>query len=213
MQKSVSLADQVFAQLEKDILTGKYSRGDLLTEMQVSEELGVSRTPVREALSRLEHEHLIESASKGMKVLGVSAQDAEDIYQIRKQIETLAASYCAQRITDDQLKELSDIVDYQELCVQKGNHEQVKVLDSEFHHKIYEYTGSIVLYDTLAPLHTKIQKFRQRSIEAQSRAKESNEEHRMILEALRSRDPERAKQAMLAHLTNAHDHLKKIKAI
>ena len=68
IHKSVSLADQVFERLESDILTGKYQRGEILTEMKLCQELGVSRTPVREALRRLEQEHIIEECAKGMLV-------------------------------------------------------------------------------------------------------------------------------------------------
>ena len=79
IHKPVSLADQVFEQLESDILTGKYQRGEILTEMKLCEELGVSRTPVREALRRLEQEHIIEECGKGMLVLSITAEDAENI--------------------------------------------------------------------------------------------------------------------------------------
>jgi len=213
MLKNVSLADQVFERLEQDILTGKYSRGDILTEAQICAEYGVSRTPVRTALELLEQEHIVESTMKGTMVLGVTEQDADDIYEIRRRVEVLAAAYCAKNITDEQLQVLNDILDYQELCVEKKNSEQVKALDSEFHTKLYEFSGSIVLYDTLVPLHRKIQKYRQRSVEVKSRARASNIEHRAIVEAIASRDPEKAEQAMLAHLTSAQRHLKEIKAI
>lgn len=69
--KTISLADQVFEHLENDILSGKYSRGESLTESKLSAELGVSRTPIREALRRLEQEHLIEESPKGMVVVGI----------------------------------------------------------------------------------------------------------------------------------------------
>ncbi len=213
MQKSVSLADQVFDRLEQDILTGKYARGDILTEAQICEKLGVSRTPVRVALSRLEAEHITESSSRGTVVLGVTEQDAEDIYEIRRRVEVLAAAYCAKNIKPEQITVLNDILDYQELCAEKKNSEQVKALDSEFHTKLYEFSGSVVLYDTLVPLHRKIQKYRQKSVEAKSRAKASNAEHRSIVEAIASGDPARAEKAMLDHLMSAENHLKEIKAI
>ena len=70
--RTVSLADQVFERLEADILSGKYQRGEILTELKLSEIMGVSRTPVREALRRLEQEHLIEDTNKGSVVLGIT---------------------------------------------------------------------------------------------------------------------------------------------
>ena len=70
--KTVSLAEQVFERLESDILTGVYQRGDVLTELKLVSDLGVSRTPVREALRRLEQEHIIEITTKGILILGVT---------------------------------------------------------------------------------------------------------------------------------------------
>ena len=73
--KTVSLSDQVFEQLESDILSGKYQRGDIITEMQLCSELGVSRTPIREALRRLFQEHLIEDTPRGTMVLSITPKE------------------------------------------------------------------------------------------------------------------------------------------
>ena len=73
--KTISLADQVFEHLESDILSGKYQRGEILTESKLSAQLGVSRTPIREALRRLEQEHIIEESGKGSVVIGISEKD------------------------------------------------------------------------------------------------------------------------------------------
>ena len=72
-RKSISIADQIFEQLERDILSGKYARGELLTELRLSEELGVSRTPIREAIRRLEQENILEEAGRGVTVVGISS--------------------------------------------------------------------------------------------------------------------------------------------
>ena len=85
--RSVSIADQVFEKLEHDILSGEYARGEVLTETRLSEKLGVSRTPIREALRRLEQEHIIEMRSKGAVVIGISREDIDAIYEIRQRIE------------------------------------------------------------------------------------------------------------------------------
>ena len=82
--KTVSLADQVFEHLETDILSGKYARGEILTESKLSAELGVSRTPIREALRRLEQEHIIEESGKGSIVIGITENDLIDIFLIRE---------------------------------------------------------------------------------------------------------------------------------
>ena len=97
VHKTVSLADQVFDRLEEDILSGVYMRGEILTEMRLCEALGVSRTPIREALKRLEQEHIIEDCGKGMRILSITADDAACIYEMRRRIEGLAARACAEK--------------------------------------------------------------------------------------------------------------------
>ena len=107
--KTVSLADQVFERLESDILSGVYKRGELLTELKLCEALGVSRTPVREAMMRLEQEHIIEDCGKGMRVLSITAEDAACIYEIRSRVEGMAAAACAKNISAEDLKALHDL--------------------------------------------------------------------------------------------------------
>ena len=93
--KTTSLADQVFDKLENDIIVGNYPRGEILTELKLVEQLGVSRTPIREALRRLEQERLIADSGKGSIVLGITEEDFEDIMNIRQPVEGLAAYYAA----------------------------------------------------------------------------------------------------------------------
>ena len=85
--KSISLATQVFEKLEEDIITGVYPKGEILTELKLVEQLGVSRTPIREALRRLEQERLIADTGKGSVVLGITEEDLLDIMNIRQRIE------------------------------------------------------------------------------------------------------------------------------
>ena len=94
--KTVSLADQVFERLEADILSGRFKRGETITELQLCAELGVSRTPVREALRRLYQEHLVEDSGKATVVLGISPQDFRDMCEIRIRIEGLEADSVVQ---------------------------------------------------------------------------------------------------------------------
>lgn len=205
--KTVSLADQVFERLESDILSGVYKRGEILTELKLCEALGVSRTPVREAMKRLEQEHIIEDCGKGMRVLSITAEDAACIYEIRSRVEGLAAAACAKNISAEDLKALRDIVDLQAFYAERGDSDRVKTLDSEFHEMIYRCSGSAVLFDTLSPLHKKVQKFRKAAVEQRSRAEESVKEHRALYEAIASRDEGEAERVMNAHVASARDRL------
>ena len=207
--KTVSLADKVFEHIERDILSGKYERGEIITESKLSAELGVSRTPIREALRRLEQEHLIEESGKGSIVIGISEKDLEDIFLIRMQLECLAASMAAKNHTDEQLAELKETLELQEFYVTKADTEHVKYMDNKFHRILYKLTGSTVFYDTLVPLHRKIQKYRRASLQSKSRAKESVLEHRKVYEAIASRDEDLAAKTVLEHIENAYNHIKK----
>ena len=207
--KTVSLADQVFEHIERDILSGKYERGEIITEGKLSAELGVSRTPIREALRRLDQEHLIEESGKGSVVIGISEKDLEDIFLIRKQLECLAASMAAKNHTDEQLAELKETLELQEFYVTKADTEHVKYMDNKFHRILYKLTGSTVFYDTLVPLHRKIQKYRRASLQSKSRATESVLEHRKIYEAIARGDEELAYKTVLEHIENAYNHIKK----
>lgn len=206
--KAVSLSDQIYERLENDIYSGKYKRGDVLTEPAVCEALGVSRTPVHEAFSRLKYDHIVEDSSKGIVILGISPEDAELIYEIRKSIESKAAAACARNVTPEQLADLSEVLDLQTYYMQRGNSERVKFYDSEFHQKIYKYSGSTIYFDVLSPLHKKIQKYRQASVEDKSRAEDSVQEHRDILDSILKHDEAAAAEAMYLHICRAEEHLK-----
>ena len=126
----VSLADQIFAELEKNILTGVYAIGEVFTEMSFSEKLGVSRTPVREAIRRLEQERLVEVTTKGIVIRGITPKDISDMYEIRLRTEGLASRWVAETISEDVKKELCDIVDLQEFYTAKKDAENIKDMDS-----------------------------------------------------------------------------------
>ena len=206
--RTLSLAEQVFERIEMEILTGKYQRGECLTEMKLVSDLGVSRTPVREALHRLEQEHLVDISPKGILVLGVTQQDLEDIFAIRLRIEGMASAAAARRITDEELSELRETLELQEVYVPRKDADRIKGMDSKFHQLIYRFSGSAILGETLLPLHKKVQKFRKASVENESRAVLSAKEHRAIYEAIAAHDPELADRRTYEHIANAAAHIK-----
>ena len=201
--KTVSLADQVFERLEAEILSGKYQRGEVVTELQLCAELGVSRTPVREALRRLSQEHLIEESPRGTVVLGVVRKDFEDMCAIRLRIEGLAVRGFIDNLTEDSLRQLREAVEFQEFYLNKSDPDHIKAMDSRFHELIYQNCGSAILCDTLSPLHKKVQKFRRLSIEQAGRAETSVKEHRAIYEAIAAKDADLAERLMNEHIGNA----------
>lgn len=205
--KSISLADQVFEHLETDILSGKYQRGESLTESKLSAELGVSRTPIREALKRLEQEHLIEESPKGMTVVGISKKDLDDIFKIRGALEGKAAEMAAKNHTEEQLSIVREALEFQEFYLVKHDPDRIKSMDSRFHETIYKMSGSTVFYDVLVPLHKKLLKYRKASVSESSRAEASVAEHRAIYEAIAARNGELASKLTIEHLNNAYKNM------
>ena len=205
--KTASLADQVFEKLENDIIQGIYPKGEIITELKLVEQLGVSRTPIREALRRLEQERLIEDAGKGSKVLGITEDDLLDIMNIRERIEGLAAYYATINMTDEGRAELSHIVDLQEFYFNKNDPDHLRQVDDEFHDAICRLSKRTVITDTLIPLHRKTRRFRRIAMEDRVRTAKTTQEHRDIYEAIMSGDALLAKKLTKAHIANAKDHM------
>ena len=205
--KSTSLADQVFDKLENDIIQGVYKRGELLTELKLVEQLGVSRTPIREALRRLEQERLIEDTGKGSRVLGITEEDLQDIMNIRERIEGLAAYYAAKNITPETLKELSHIVDLQEFYFSKQDKEHLRQVDDAFHDMICVMSKRSVIADTLIPLMRKTRRYRRVAIDNWERTTRTMNEHRRMYEAIASGNAELAQELATAHIVQSKRYL------
>ena len=205
--KSTSLADQVFDRLENDIIQGVYEKGEILTELKLVEQLGVSRTPIREALRRLEQERLIADAGKGSIVLGITEDDLLDIMNIRQRVEALAAYYATVNITDDGRSELAHIVDLQEFYFNKGDMDHLRRVDDEFHDAICRLSQRNVITDTLVPLHRKTRRYRRIALENRERTAQSMGEHRQIYEAIVAGDAELARQLTAKHIEHAKEHM------
>ena len=205
--RTISLADQVFEKLEDDIITGVYPRGEILTELKLVEQLGVSRTPIREALRRLEQERLIEDCSKGSVVLGITTEDLEDIMNIRQRIEGLAAYYATKNLTPESAKRFKQISDLQDFYYEKQDMDNLRKMDDAFHEAIYELSGRTVIRDTLQPLHHKTQRYRRISMADPQRVENTMREHKAMYEAIVSSNAELAAELTEKHIENAKIHM------
>ena len=205
--KSISLATQVFEKLEEDIITGVYPRGEILTELKLVEQLGVSRTPIREALRRLEQERLIAESGKGSVVLGITMEDLVDIMEIRQRVEGLAAYHATKNLTDEGRKELQQISQLQDFYFEKGDAENLRKMDDKFHDAIYQLSKRPVLRDSLIPLHRKTQRYRRISIEDKARQSRSIQEHKAICNAILSGDAELAEKLITEHIERAKKNM------
>ena len=205
--KTTSLADQVFDKLENDIIQGNYPKGEILTELKLVEQLGVSRTPIREALRRLEQEHLIEDAGKGSRVIGISEDDVKDIMEIREKIEGLASYYATINMTPEGMEELKHIMDMMDFFYAKWDPEHLRRADDDFHETICRLSKRTVIKDTLIPLHRKTRRYRKIAMEDKCRATCTLQEHHEIFEAIKAGNAELANELAVKHIVNAKSHM------
>ena len=209
--QELSLRERVFQTIRNDILKGKYKENEELREITLGKELGVSRTPVREALRQLELEGLVKIVpNKGAYVTGISGKDVNDIYVIRSLLEGLCARWATEHITEEQIDKLEEIILLSEYHVNKKKElaTQVTKLDGEFHEVLYEASNSRILKHVLSDFHKYVQLARKTSVENPQRAEKSIAEHKEILQAIKDRDADRADALTHAHVMNAMKNLK-----
>lgn len=205
-----SLRGRVFNKIREDILSGKYKEHEELKEVAIGEELGVSRTPVREAFRQLELEGLIQIVpNKGAYVTGITAKDVQDIYMIRSLLEGLCARWATDNITEEQLEELEENVYLTDFHAEKGHMDQIAELDNRFHHILYEACNSKQLEKLLVDFHEYVLRVRKKTLSNGGRGKVSNDEHRQIMEAIKQKDKTRAEMLANEHMINAYDNMVK----
>ena len=205
-----SLSEKVFHKLQEDILSGKYAVDEELKEKTIGDELGVSRTPVREALRQLELQGLVTiTPNKGAHVTGFSKEDLNDIYEIRSVMEGLCAKWAAKKATPEQIEELEENVFLSDFHFSKENWDQMVELDNRFHELVYEACGSKELTHVLRDYHHYLQRIRKITLEQKTRARASMDEHRRIAEALKARDAKTAEKYAREHIRNTMANMDK----
>lgn len=210
-EDNYSLGARVFHKIREGILSGKYAANEELKEKNIGDELGVSRTPVREALRQLELEGLVSIIpNKGAYVVGLSKKDIRDIYEMRTLLEGLCAKWAAANIAKEQLEELEENIFLSEFHAKKQNWEQMVELDNRFHEILYLASGSKELQHVLTDYHQYVQRVRKVTLAEAARVEKSTEEHKVIVDALKTHDPQKAEQAATIHIRNTVANMDKI---
>lgn len=202
------LREVVFESLREAIINGNLRPGERLMEVQLAEELGVSRTPVREAIRKLEIEGLVVMlARRGAYVAGISVKDIADVFEVRAALEALAASLAAERITDEELEDLerslvgiSGVSDAQDINV-------IVAQDTHFHDVIYRASRNNRLMLIISHLQDQLQRFRITTLSRPGRTREAVEEHKKIVEAISERNSELSGQLAREHIENAESSM------
>jgi DNA-binding GntR family transcriptional regulator len=211
MNEYLPLRDVVFKTLREAILRGDLKPGERLMELQLAAKLGVSRTPIREAIRMLEQEGLaVTIPRRGAEVARMTLKDMEDVLEIREALDELAVQIACTRITQEQLDRLRKVKEEFELCTRGSDVKKIAQADVAFHDVIYEATGNPKLVSMLSNLREQIYRYRVEYLKDSRNYPVLIREHETILEALRARDKERATAAMQEHVANQAAAVKEI---
>lgn len=202
------LRELVFESLREAIISAQLRPGERMMEIQLAEEMGVSRTPIREAIRKLELEGLVVMVPrKGAYVAGLSLKDIADVFEIRRALEGLAAELAADRITEEELETLERYLVVIAEQIDNGDIEKVVQTDTDFHTQLYQASRNSRLSQIINNLREQIQRFRTTSLSYPGRMKEALEEHRKIVEAISGRDGETARKVAMEHIENAENSM------
>ena len=203
MDEYLPLRDVVFKTLRQAILKGELEPGERLMEIQLAERLGVSRTPIREAIRKLELEGLVLMIPrKGAEVAKISESNLRDVLEVRRSLEELAIDLACQRITEEELDELNKAeVDFK-AAIENGDAMQIAQTDESFHEIIYNSTKNQKLVQILNNLREQMYRYRLEYIKDEDKRQVLLVEHEHILKALRNRNIAEAKNAAREHIDN-----------
>ena len=202
------LRELVCENIRQAITDGTFSPGERLMEILLADEMGVSRTPVREAIRKLELEgFVVMIPRRGTYVADISIKDINDIYEIRTSLDVLAASLAAERINEEELARLQELLLEIEKYIPSMNMEKIVELDTAFHDLLYTASRNERLRTIIANLREQLTGIRGRSMSYPGRMDQTMEEHRALVEAIAARDIDAAQKAARVHIENAEQTL------
>ncbi len=208
------LRELVFENIREAIIDGHLKPGERLMEIQLAEELGVSRTPVREAIRKLELEgFVVMIPRKGAYVTDISIKDIADVFELRWALEALAAELAAERATEEEIEQMERHLLELAKVVEEQDVKKIVEIDTKFHETIYTASRNKRLGQILSLLGELIQRYRTLTLSKSERIKVTMEEHRAIVEALAARDPQRAGRLAQEHIESAENSLMDVLAL
>ena len=202
------LRELVCEHIREAIINGTFAPGERLMEIQMADEMGVSRTPVREAIRKLEMEgFVVMIPRRGTYVSNMSIKDINDVYEIRISLDTLAAGLAAERISDEELEELQRLLVKVGAAIEKNDMAKVVEADIEFHDVLYKASRNERLRNIINNLREQITVIRGVSMRYPGRLKDTQDEHRRLVECISARNVEKSQEMARIHLENAEKPL------
>lgn len=200
------LYNSLLGKLQKDILTGKLKPGEKLTEQNLCKTYGVSRTPVREALRQLETDGLVENIlNRGAFVIGMTDQDYEDMFELRKAYEIQAVKWAIERITEEEMDKLEETFEFMEFYTLRNDIEKMLTINNGFHQVIYEASHNRMLQKLLSSYQTFLKYKGMDSVYDDNYLSIVLEEHRAIFKAFKDKDVKAGALAMEVHINRAKE--------
>ncbi|NPD21232.1 GntR family transcriptional regulator [Alterinioella nitratireducens] len=199
----MSISQQVYADFMEGLRLGKYKPGDRIRAEDVAKAFQVSRTPVREALSRLQERGLLEITASGLSVTQMDRAGVLELYAIRELLEGAAARFAAQHASPSDLYSMQHIAEAFAAC--EDDPPRVAQLNRAFHDAIYEAAHNKHLLNLLAGMHDTLMLMPNTTFMVKNRQSDSVVEHNAILEAIEKRDPDAAEQYAREHIRKARD--------
>jgi DNA-binding GntR family transcriptional regulator len=205
-QERKSLGEHVFERLKHSIVRGKISPGEWLVESHIAETLGISRTPVREAIHKLEREGLIERQPRGgFTVLGFERDDIEETFGIRSVLEGYAARLAAVKHDPKELEDLDNKIDEFQNALDRKKMDLLPAINTEFHDLLYRLSKSPKLVNMINGLRDQIYRYRQMILKERKFASTSNQDHKKMLKYIRRRDAEGAERLAREHILRGQE--------
>jgi DNA-binding GntR family transcriptional regulator len=197
------LRDVVFNTLRQAILTGELKPGERLMEIHLANRLGVSRTPIREAIRKLELEGLVTMIPRrGAEVAQITEKSMNDVLEVRRAVDALCAELACERITKEELESLKDACDAFEQAVKTKDIKRIAEADVELHDIIVQATGNQRLIQLVNTLSEQMYRYRFEYIKDYSQHEKLVEEHRIIYESIVKKDRKTASEAAKMHIDN-----------
>ena len=207
IQNHKPLREMVYEELKMQILKGSIIPGTRMMEVELAEEMGVSRTPIREAIRKLEKEGLVTiEPRRGAYASMISTEDMVEILEVRQDLEGLAAYFAASRMSDEQMAELKEVSNNYNEAVKRGKMEDMIKYDTRFHHIIVESCRNKILVQMIEQLQELVLRFRYIYYDNFRRAENMPEEHEAIVAAISEGDADKARAAADIHI----DRLKEL---
>ena len=201
LNRAIPLRDQIYALVRKAIVTGTLAPGASINEIEIAHTLGISRTPVREAVKKVSDEGLIDVfAQNGTFVADISRKQVEEAYIIRIALELESIRRAALVIETRQVQDLSDIIDAHETALTRSRFDEAIARDDDFHRGIAEVNGLAMLWKVVDISKAQMDRCRLMSLPSPGAGQETIAQHRAILATLAERDQAGAMKALQTHL-------------